>query len=558
MIIRWKHRWRNVAAAVLLCAGLASCSQDDLPGNQQGGLLPDGEYPLMLTASVDEMKTRAAGKNAWTDGDAIGVRIGADGAAGHYKLNADGTVKEAVTPVYWQNAAPADVKAWYPYTPQEDVDISDQSKGFAAFDYLAAVAENRTFQNAVELKFKHRMAKVSYTLKGEGITSDELTSATVQIAGYTSATFAEGELTGKNQGWITPTSDKDALLVPQDMTGKRFIKVSIKGNDFYYTPASMTSGGLLEAGKHYHYTITVMPYGIKVTKATGEWADGGSVAVLSYKIDLSTAKVGDLITASGKLIDVDDLDKLTYAYKKQVVGVVFWTPAETDYTEGVRSCPARLTDDKIMSSKHQNCTHGLAVAIKAVTYNNDAAMKWQNQRDQSVTDWQKANENFNPDATDFVSICGYHKEGEFGNHNKIYGYQNSVVLRAYNAYCKENSMESYIMQPVAALDEFVKVNSAPAGSTGWFIPSKKELVMLCYKDVDGYKNGTTTRDIVTRSLGYVGGDEITSTSTTGNKYEYWTSSEGDYEVAMCVQFSDANYYTPYKTSGKRVRAVCAF
>ena len=58
MIIRKRHTWRDMAAAVLLCAGLASCSQDDIPGNPQGEPLPGGEYPLMLTASVDYWRCR--------------------------------------------------------------------------------------------------------------------------------------------------------------------------------------------------------------------------------------------------------------------------------------------------------------------------------------------------------------------------------------------------------------------------------------------------------------------------------------------------------------------
>lgn len=101
-------------AALLLCASAASCSQDDMP--QTGGTpLPEGEYPLTLTASVDGMNTRATGKDAWVDGDMIGVRIGTDDATGCYELNSDGSMKNVITPVYWQNTASSTVTAWYPY-----------------------------------------------------------------------------------------------------------------------------------------------------------------------------------------------------------------------------------------------------------------------------------------------------------------------------------------------------------------------------------------------------------------------------------------------------------
>lgn len=267
---------RSLAAMMLLSAGLASCSQDDMP--QTGGTpLPEGEYPLTLTASVDGMNTRATGKDAWVDGDMIGVRIGTDDATGCYELNSDGSMKNVITPVYWQNTASSTVTAWYPYEGKKSVDISDQSKGFVNIDFLTATAPEQNYQSSVSLKFEHQMAKVSYTLQaGDGITEDDLKGATVQIAGYTKASFSEGILTGTDDGWITPASDNDALLVPKDMTGKPLIKVSINGKDFIYTPSDETAGNL-KAGCHNTYTITVKRNEIVVEAGQSvTWGSGGN------------------------------------------------------------------------------------------------------------------------------------------------------------------------------------------------------------------------------------------------------------------------------------------
>lgn len=266
---------RSLAAAMLLGTAFASCSQDDMP--QAGGTpLPDGEYPLTLTARVDGMNTRTAGKDEWTVGDEIGVRIGADGAIGHYRLNVSngtGTVEEAIIPVYWQNTASSTVTAWYPYKEKQNVDISDQSEGFAEIDFLTATALEQSYKSPVSLEFKHQMAKVSYTLQaGDGVTEENLKGAAVQIAGYTKASFSEGELTGAVDGWIIPASDREALLVPQDMTGRPFIKVSIHGNDFIYTPSTETAGNL-QAGSHNTYTITVKKDGIEVAGISASWND---------------------------------------------------------------------------------------------------------------------------------------------------------------------------------------------------------------------------------------------------------------------------------------------
>lgn len=556
-----RHRF---ALWIIAALALASCSQDELA--EQGTTLPEGEYQLTLTASVDGMKTRSAGKDAWQDGDEIGVRIGPDGKTGQYRLNGDGSVKEAVMPVYWQNTAPATVTAWYPYKPQTDVDISGQGEGFASFDFLTATAENQTFQSPVNLNFYHQMAKVSYTLvKGDGITDEELKGAVVTLLGDASATFEYGVLAPADQtdGEIISCYDGitrtgAALLVPQDMTGKPLIKVSVNGSTFTYTPATETVGNLL-SGYHNTYTITVKANGIEVTGVTGgKWTEGGSedVPVITYKTDLSTAKVGDLITASGKLIDVSNLANFTPYNSEQVVGVVFWTPAETDYDDPERQTPARLTDDKIMAAEHPGCTHGLAVAVKKVLNLSSDNVSWQDPYG-SVKDFQDSDNFIHDKKDDFVSVLS--GTGATDNINKIYGYQNTVVIRAYNQYCTDNNL-AYKVKPVVAIDKFIPNNPAPEGSTGWFLPSAKELHILCYKDVDDIASQydetfTFTRDIVNASLSAVGGDLLEAKS-------YWSSSEGENtyypSLVFNVNLGSAWVQNGSKYSYFRTRVVCAF
>lgn len=104
--------------------------------------------------------------------------------------------------------AKAAVSAWLPYEPQTNVDISDQSEGFAVFDYLAATAESQCYYDPVNLHFNHKMAKVKYILKvGDGLTDEDIADVKVSIGGYTSASFGEGIVYGHGNGWITPTAD---------------------------------------------------------------------------------------------------------------------------------------------------------------------------------------------------------------------------------------------------------------------------------------------------------------------------------------------------------------
>lgn len=294
----------------MLCASAASCSQDEID-IEQGEPLPPDKYPLeLMTSSIDETQSRAAGKDEWTyDGtEYIGVRIGADGNIGKYVIGAGGSAQPASIDqtIYWQSTAPATVTAWYPHEAQTAKDITDQSKGYKDIDFLKATAENKRFNEKVELSFIHQMAKVSYTLKkGDGITDEDLKGAVVQIAGYTKASFSEGILTGMVDGWITPASNNDVLLVPQDMTGRPFIKVSINGNNFIYTPGEGAAN--LQSGTHYIYTITVKKDGVEVNCQQGvEWTDNETSDTQSPVFHIKTIDGIELEAGDGCILSEGD------------------------------------------------------------------------------------------------------------------------------------------------------------------------------------------------------------------------------------------------------------
>lgn len=314
--MRQNKLWQKglgLLAVTLTAAGLASCGSEELAG---GGLLPEGKYPLELTATVGELQTRAAGKDFWTDGDMIGVRIGTDGAVGKYELNADGTVRSAVTPAYWQSKDQQTVEAWYPYDAQTDIDISNQADGYTQFDYLKATEANQSYASPVSLTFKHQMAKVKCGLiKGDGVTDKEFATAKVSVYGYTKALYSEGVLTGRTDGWITPTTDHEALLVPRDMGGQPFIRVAVGSNTFTYTAPASTAN--LKAGNVYTYSITVKANGIEVTEVTSsDWTSGGSENVIGHKapadkyIDISKE-----VDYNRWAVDITEPDKTYYIYQ---------------------------------------------------------------------------------------------------------------------------------------------------------------------------------------------------------------------------------------------------
>lgn len=305
--------------------------------------------------------------------------------------------------------------------------------------------------------------------------------------------------------------------------------------------------------------------GIEVTaiKVGSSWnasasgdATVSSVQMISYTAN--EVKAGDYIYSDGTTSDGglrkrynDSNTKPVIADPKPepiagktVVGIVFWVPKDTETYSSGRSTPASLTSDKIMATDYPDCTHGLAVALKDVSYN----MVWQTTPDFVVSFQNGAN--FNPaNKSDYVTV-----EYSNANINQILGYQNTKVIKAYNDYIRSTDTNK-LVKPVDALNSFSL--AAPSGSTGWFIPSPKELHMLCYKDVDDIYNKsgsgwTETMDIVDASIIVAEGDKLND-----NNSNYWSSTELTVS-AFPVTLKNAYICSTHKTDASKVRAICAF
>ena len=254
---------------------------------------------------------------------------------------------------------------------------------------------------------------------------------------------------------------------------------------------------------------------------------------------------GDYAMADGSFISKDAT--LTDEQKANVRGIVFWTTADSN-TSG--TTPAKLTDDKIMQTDFPNCTHGLIVAL-----NNISGISiWQsNNTNNLVADWQTNTFNAS-DKSDYSAING--------SISYISGYQKTKLLKAYNKYCTENGQSGNVVFPVSLLEDWDV--QAPENTTGWYIPSPKELHMLCCKDVDNifyaHVNGVTpeTRDYIDLLLSALSGTSLGSG-------HYWSSMEGSIVEgenmygAIRLRFTDGAPFGYGKDrDAAAIRAICAF
>lgn len=476
----WPHIGGWLPVMMLICGVLASCSSED----ESTAPLPDGKYPLQLTAEVAQPQTRAGGKDAWTGGEEI--RVSLEGVFGNktYVMDASGNAspKDADNAFYWKNTDEARVSAWTPDIESE-TDISDQSGGYAAFDVLYASAIGR-YDQAINLRFIHRMAKIEVILKaGEGITEEELEGATVTIFGdpLTHSTAGLVSPGDQSDGEIKPyydaaTKKYEALVPPQDMTGKPLIRISIGSNDFTYTPETEAAGKFgFFGGKRYAYTITVKANGIDVQSVTsGTWVANGEENVTSKRVKqrftADELKIGDYFYSDGTWSDgglrkiyADGSMHIDY-YKpgplrgKTVVGIVF----QTD-----KSRIGKKEKEKLGG---EDKAHGLVMAVK----NANAAEKviWSNESR----------------YLDLLNDC----VSKSDNYSDISGYGNCESIRSL-----EGNFDKY--PALQAVDGYNTTCPVPTTTTGWYLPSSGQWWDIlqnlggCPALADGYQQ--TSSDI---------------------------------------------------------------
>ena len=329
--------FRNMVVA-LVCALLAfACNNED-----DSGLLPAGEYPMTFSTSVEQQLTRSSISNTWDGGEEVAIQT--SGTIKKYIAAASGKISVAngLEPFYWQSQSETKtVQGWYPYrelgNDYLEVQQDQSGAGYQASDLLFAPPTDITFsgRESTPLKFYHQTAKVIINItKAEAATntsdiaSVKLGDAYIALSGgyvaptsnATQGTWSRLSTYVKNliPKEFTPTGTAlrsyEALVIPQDMTGKKFIAVTLtNGNTYYYIPTG--TDGVLEGGKAHTYNITVNRTGITVSVGDiDDWTGTGDPTIEG---GAGIWKVGDYYPDPNA-----DLNNPTE--KAKIKGVVFW------------------------------------------------------------------------------------------------------------------------------------------------------------------------------------------------------------------------------------------
>lgn len=579
---------KKILRYLAFAAALVSCGSDEAVLGD--GEQPESGRPLEFIATMEGMQTRSAEvKTAWAEGDVIGVKISTDaGKTGQYSLNADGTVKEAITSVSWQASGTADITAWYPFEDKPNVDIKDQTGGYAEIDFLGAELKGKEFTEGVtvELPFKHLMTKVQCKLvAGDGITDADLSSATVEFSGATYVTFSEGTVSGSNYFSVKPYKSSDgiysALLVPHtDKDGYKLITVTVGGNKFYYKPA----GGVnLEAGKQYNYKIKVKKTGIEVESVTiGDWTDDakeseaatavfhvympeGHNQTLTYSSNV-TVKEGYLAVKGNKFTIsyivngengmksfsiADGIGEMS-SEMSSADGVYTYTFNYTlhsdvtlAYTDYIKVGDFYYSDGTWLPYKDSEKTC-IGIVFKAGAGDSDQASNYGENKlkDNTIHGYVVALTDAHADAGFWgivnTDISAIPNEDNFTT--KYNGYTNTVAVRQLDAYKTTDVSQPRAGNQYWAFKAASEYNvTTPSNSSGWYLPSIGQL-----KDIYELENRASL-----------------FTTANGSDYKknaYWSSTEKNGAFAWYYNFYNGKPAYEYSkmTYPFNVRAVLTF
>ena len=294
-----KHTLILAATALLL----AACTQDELAG--QGNALPEGEYPLVLTATgmqaVATPSTRGTLDGDWEGVQGKKVAVMVNGETKEYTLTSSGDNKTATltsdNPFYWTSTDETKtVEAWYPCEsttlPETWVVPADQSAGMPVDKDFLHAYQTIPFssRNEAELTFKYLLAKVviniqqsDYLERYGGDLSVQLTNllTTGEVTHYADNISIHGDnSTGRNS--ITPHrldtpadgafASYEALVISQPSNYNSAIEIKVGGAVYSFLISSITF-----ASRYVHtFNITVKAEGLEVSVDTDgmTWGDG--------------------------------------------------------------------------------------------------------------------------------------------------------------------------------------------------------------------------------------------------------------------------------------------
>lgn len=330
--------------------------------------------------------------------------------------------------------------------------------------------------------------------------------------------LAQGEatITAKSSNGLSSTClvtvlKKDPTEINIDVTeldmkpgDTHTFKVTVTPEDADYT---------LEWSSSDDFVASVDAQGTLTANRSGKAVITVAAGSLKQECEVNISKVGPEV---GDYYYSDGTYSSEYDGSKTAIGLIYWLGDPTD-------------QDPELKKDHPECKNGLVVALKGfaktkqmTTQQRGEYMKAYPQYGGSVSKWGDAN------VPQYQSIFTSRELNS--NLNKRVGYNNTKVFEAFNA-AEENA--GWTLTIVDQLKEFRESVPAPEETSGWYIPSSKELSLFTTGDYDGniseinksftqYEQGRFLNEILSATPG---ADIIPDMGQYPQGARHWTSGE---------------------------------
>lgn len=184
-----------------------------------------------------------------------------------------------------------------------------------------------------------------------------------------------------------------------------------------------------------------------ITASLGSCKDSCNLYVIG------APQVGDFYYSDGRWFTEPIPDKVP-------VGIIFYVGDPS-------------VSDKALQKDHPECVNGLVMALFG-----ESSVAWQTKDSKYgalVSDWAKNND----EASQYVDI----HQGTYGDYlNEIMGYNNTKVYELFN---KDEANIDWKIDAITVLENFRADNPLPESTSGWYIPSAKEISLMVNGEYDG-------------------------------------------------------------------------
>lgn len=346
------------------------------------------------------------------------------------------------------------------------------------------------------------------------VTAIALGKATITAQAGKVSNRCEITVTDGSQPETTVTLEPESLTLNVGETGQLTATVTPESD----TPIIWSSSDDAIATVADDGTVTAVSPGSAVISASVGDARGDCTVTVQQKTPeepADPAQIGDYYYSDGTYSP--ELDP-----EKTPIGIVFWVGNPTQ-------------DDATLAAEHPGCTHGLVVSLTEKTQ-----CCWQSAcktYGSTVNAWIVANAPEYDEILQSGAIIGDTNDLI----NRIMGYNNTKAIEAFNAAPENSGWPVEIVQQAA---DYRSEVPAPANSSDWYLPSIKELTLICSgeKQVIPGGMGTENRDLLNRKLEAIDGAQpiqtalgsgasFHQTSTESNETQYWCMATHEGVVA---------------------------